>query len=92
MNEPQPEGSRPSLRHDVLDDPILHLQALHVLARPMSRMKLTSGTKALAPPKVSHGLDLAGVGLERLRCEDALTVPTRGGHVADGAAPGQMVS
>jgi len=76
------------VEHDVLDDPILHLQALHVLAADVED-EVDVGHEGPGPTKVGHGLDLAGVGLERLD-EDALAV-ARGGHVADGTTFRQMV-
>ena len=76
------------VEHDVLDDALLHAQALHVLAANVQN-ELDAGQERLGAAQVRDGLDLAGVGLEGLN-EQRLTV-ARGGHVADGAARGDVV-
>ena len=76
------------VEHDVLDDAVLHAQALHVLAANVQN-ELDAGQERLGAAQVRDGLDLAGVGLEGLD-EQRLTV-ARGGHVADGAARGDVV-
>ena len=76
------------VEHDVLDDAVLDAQALHVLAADVQN-KLDAGQECLGAAQVRNGLDLAGVGLEGLD-EQRLAV-ARGGHVADGAARGDVV-
>ena len=76
------------VEHDVLDDALLHAQALHVLAANVQN-ELDAGQERLGAAQVRDGLDLARVGLEGLD-EQRLTV-ARGGHVADGAARGDVV-
>ena len=76
------------VEHDVLDDAVLDTQTLHVLAADVQD-KLDAGQECLGAAQVRNGLDLAGVGLEGLD-EQRLAV-ARGGHVADGAAGGDMV-
>ena len=76
------------VEHDVLDNAVLDTQALHVLAADVQD-KLDAGQECLGAAQVRNGLDLAGVGLEGLD-EQRLAV-ARGGHVADGAAGGDMV-
>ena len=76
------------VEHDVLDNAVLHAQALHVLAANVQN-ELDAGQECLGAAQVRDGLDLAGVGLEGLD-EQRLAV-TRGGHVADGAAGGDVV-
>ena len=76
------------VEHDVLDNAVLDTQTLHVLAADVQD-KLDAGQECLGAAQVRNGLDLAGVGLEGLD-EQRLAV-ARGGHVADGAAGGDMV-
>ena len=76
------------VEHDVLDYTVLDAQALHVLAANVQN-KLDAGQERLGAAQVRNGLDLAGIGLEGLD-EQRLTV-ARGGHVADGAARGDVV-
>ena len=76
------------VKHDVLDNAVLHTQALHVLAADVQN-KLDAGQERLGAAQVRDGLDLAGIGLESLD-EQRLTI-ARGGHVADGAARGNVV-
>ena len=76
------------VEHDVLDDAVLDAQTLHVLAADVQN-KLDAGQECLGAAQVRDGLDLAGVGLEGLD-EQRLAV-ARGGHVADGAARGDVV-
>ena len=76
------------VEHDVLDDAVLDAQALHVLAADVQD-KLDAGQECLGAAQVRNGLDLAGIGLEGLD-EQRLAV-ARGGHVADGAAGGDVV-
>ena len=76
------------VEHDVLDDTVLDAQALHVLAADVQD-KLDAGQERLGAAQVRDGLDLAGIGLEGLD-EQRLAV-ARGGHVADGAASGDVV-
>ena len=76
------------VEHDVLDNAVLDAQALHVLAANVQN-KLDAGQERLGAAQVRDGLDLAGIGLEGLN-EKRLTV-ARGGHVADGAARGDVV-
>ena len=76
------------VEHDVLDDAVLDAQALHVLAANVQN-ELDAGQERLGAAQVRDGLDLAGIGLEGLD-EQRLTV-ARGGHVADGAARGDVV-
>ena len=76
------------VEHDVLNHAVLDAQALHVLAADVQD-KLDAGQECLGAAQVRNGLDLAGIGLEGLD-EQRLTV-ARGGHVADGAAGGDVV-
>ena len=76
------------VEHDVLDHAVAHAQALHVLAADVED-ELDARQKRAGATQVRHGLDLAGVGLERLD-EQRLAI-TGGGHVADGAAGGDVV-
>ena len=76
------------VEHDVLDDAVLDAQALHVLAANVQD-KLDAGQECLGAAQVRNGLDLSGIGLERLD-EQRLAV-ARGSHVADGAAGGDVV-
>ena len=76
------------VEHDVLDDAVLDAQALHVLAADVQN-ELDAGQERLGAAQVRDGLDLAGIGLEGLD-EQRLAV-ARGGHVADGAASGDVV-
>ena len=76
------------VEHDVLDNAVLDAQALHVLAADVQN-ELDAGQERLGAAQVRDGLDLAGVGLEGLN-EQRLAV-ARGGHVADGAAGGDVV-
>ena len=76
------------VEHDVLDHAVLDAQALHVLAADVQD-KLDTGQECLGAAQVRDGFDLAGVGLEGLD-EQCLAV-ARGGHVADGAARGNVV-
>ena len=76
------------VEHDVLDDAVLDAQALHVLAADVQN-ELDARQERLGAAQVRDGLDLAGVGLEGLD-EQRLAV-ARGGHVADGAAGGDVV-
>ena len=76
------------VEHDVLDNAVLDAQALHVLTANVQD-KLDAGQECLGSAQVRDGLDLAGIGLEGLD-EQRLAV-TRGGHVADGAAGGDVV-
>ena len=76
------------VEHDVLDDAVLDAQALHVLAADVQN-ELDAGQERLGAAQVRDGLDLAGIGLEGLD-EQRLAV-TRSGHVADGAAGGDVV-
>ena len=72
----------------MLDDAVLDAQALHVLAANVQN-ELDAGQERLGAAQVRDGLDLAGIGLEGLD-EQRLAV-ARGGHVADGAAGGDVV-
>ena len=76
------------VEHDVLDDAVLHAQALHVLAAHVED-ELDAGKHLVGAAQVRDGLDLAGVGMERLD-EQALAV-ARAGDVAHGAALRQRV-
>ena len=76
------------VEHDVLDDAVLHTQALHVLAADVQN-ELDAGQKRLGAAQVRDGLDLTGVGLEGLD-EQCLAI-AGGGHVADGAAGRDVV-
>ena len=76
------------VEHDVLDNAVLHAQALHVLAANVQN-ELDAGQECLGAAQVRDGLDLAGVGLEGLD-EQRLAV-ARGSHVADGATGGDVV-
>ena len=76
------------VEHDVLNHAVLDAQALHVLAADVQN-KLDAGQERLGAAQVRNGLDLAGVSLEGLD-EQRLAV-ARGGHVADGAAGGDVV-
>ena len=76
------------VQHDVLDDAVAHAQALHVLAADVQD-ELDAGQEGLGAAQVRHGLDLAGVGLERLD-EQRLAV-AGGGHVANRAARGDVL-
>ena len=76
------------VEHDVLDDAVLDAQALHVLAANVQN-ELDAGQERLGTAQVRDGLDLAGIGLEGLD-EQRLAV-ARGGHVADGAAGGDVI-
>ena len=76
------------VEHDVLDDAVLDAQALHILAADVQN-ELDTGQECLGAAQVRNGLDLAGVGLEGLD-EQRLAV-ARGGHVADGAAGGDVI-
>ena len=76
------------VEHDVLDDAVLDAQALHVLAADVQD-KLDAGQECFGAAQVRNGLDLAGIGFEGLD-EQRLAV-ARGGHVADGAAGGDVV-
>ena len=72
----------------MLDDAVLDAQAFHVLAANVQN-ELDAGQERLGAAQVRNGLDLAGVGLEGLD-EQRLAI-ARGGHVADGAARGDVV-
>ena len=76
------------VEHDVLNDAVLDAQALHILAADVQD-KLDAGQECLGAAQMRNGLDLAGIGLEGLD-EQRLAV-TRGGHVADGAARGDVI-
>ena len=76
------------VEHDVFDDAVLDAQALHVLAADVQN-ELDAGQERLGAAQVRDGLNLAGVGLEGLD-EQRLAVAC-GGHVADGAARGDVV-
>ena len=76
------------VEHDVLDDAVLHAQAFHVLAANVQD-ELDAGQERLGAAQVSDGLDFTRVCLEGLD-EQRLAV-ARGGHVADGAAGGDVV-
>ena len=76
------------VEHDVLDDAVLDAQALHVLAANVQN-ELDAGQERLGAAQVSDGLDFTRVCLESLD-EQRLAV-ARGGHVADGAAGGDVV-
>ena len=76
------------VEHDVFNHAVLDAQALHVLAADVQD-KLDAGQECLGAAQVRDGLDLAGVSLEGLD-EQRLAV-TRGGHVADGAAGGDVI-
>ena len=76
------------VEHDVLDDAVLHAQALHVLAANVQD-KLDAGQECLGTAQVRNGLDFARVGLEGLD-KQRLAI-TGGGHMADGAAGGDVV-
>ena len=76
------------VEHDVLDNSVLDAQALHVLAADVQD-ELDAGQERLGAAQVRNGLDLSGVGLECLD-KQRLAV-ARGGHVADGAASGDVV-
>ena len=89
VGDERPTARRAGLvEHDVLDDAVLDLEALHVLPADVED-EVHVGHEGLGAAEVGDGLDLAGVGLERLD-EDALAV-ARGGHMTDGAALGEMV-
>ena len=75
------------VEHDVLDDAVCHAQALHVLTTDVQD-ELHARQEGLRTAQVSNGLDLARVGLERLD-EERLAI-TRGSHMADGAARGDV--
>ncbi len=81
-------GGAGLVQADVLDDAVLDLQALHVLAANVQD-EVDVGHEGLGAAQVCHCLDLAGVRLQGLD-EDALAV-ARGGNVADGAVRGQVV-
>ena len=72
----------------MLDHAVLDAQALHVLAADVED-ELDTRQERLGAAQVRDGLDLAGIGLEGLD-EQCLAV-ARGGHVADGAAGGDVV-
>ena len=76
------------VEHDVLDDAVLDLQALHVLAADVQD-ELDAGDEGLRAAQMRDGLDLAGVGAQGLD-EDLLAV-AGGGHVADHAVGGHLV-
>ena len=76
------------VEHDVLDNAVLDAQTLHVLAADVQN-KLDAGQKRLGAAQVRDGLNFAGIGLEGLD-EQRLAV-ARGGHVADGAAGGDVI-
>ena len=76
------------VEHDVLDNAVLDAQALHVLAADVQN-ELDAGQECFGAAQVRNGLDLAGIGFEGLD-EQRLAV-ARGGHVADGAAGGDVV-
>ena len=76
------------VEHDVLNHAVLDAQALHVLAADVQD-KLDAGQECLGAAQVRNGLDFARVGLEGLD-EQRLAV-ARGGHVADGAAGGDVI-
>ena len=76
------------VEHDVLNHAVLDAQALHILPADVQD-KLDAGQECLGAAQVRNGLDLAGIGLEGLD-EQRLAV-ARGGHVADGAAGGDVV-
>ena len=76
------------VEHDVLDDAVLDAQALHILPADVQD-KLDAGQECLGAAQMRNGLNLAGIGLEGLD-EQRLAV-ARGGHVADGAAGGDVV-
>ena len=76
------------VEHDVLDDTVLHAQALHVLAAHVED-ELNAGKHLVGAAQVRDGLDLAGVGMERLD-KQALAV-ARAGDVAHGATLRQRV-
>ena len=76
------------VEHDVLDNAVLDAQALHVLAANVQN-KLDAGQERLGAAQVRDGLDLAGVGLEGFD-EQCLAI-AGSGHVADGAARGDVV-
>ena len=76
------------VEHDVLDYTVLDAQALHVLAANVQN-KLDAGQERLGAAQVRNGLDLAGVGLEGFD-EQCLAI-AGSGHVADGAAGGNVV-
>ena len=76
------------VEHDVLNHAVLDAQALHVLAADVQD-KLDTGQECLGAAQMRNGLNLAGIGLEGLD-EQRLAV-ARGGHVADGAAGGDVV-
>ncbi|VWL98068.1 Uncharacterised protein [Collinsella intestinalis] len=70
------------VQHDVLDHAVAHAQALHVLSADVED-ELDAGQKRAGAAQVRHGLDLTGIGLERLD-EQSLAVSS-GGHVANRA-------
>ena len=76
------------VEHDVLNHAILDAQALHVLAANVQD-ELDARQERLGAAQMRDGLDLARVGLEGLD-EQRLAI-ARGGHVADGAAGGDVV-
>ena len=76
------------VEHDVFDDAVLDAQALHVLAADVQD-ELDARQERLGAAQMRDGLDLARVGLEGLD-EQRLAI-ARGGHVADGAAGGDVV-
>ena len=76
------------VEHDVLDNAVLDAQALHVLTADVQN-ELDAGQECFGAAQVRNGLDLAGIGFEGLD-EQRLAV-ARGGHVADGAAGGDVV-
>ena len=76
------------VEHDVLDDALLDLQALHVLTADVQD-ELDVGHEGLCAAQVRDGLDLAGVGAQGLD-EQGLAVAGRG-DVADGGVLGHVV-
>ena len=81
-------GGAGLVQRDVLNDAVVDLQALHVLATDIED-KVDIRDKSLSATQVRHGLDLTIVGLQGLD-QDALAV-SGGGHVTNCAVFRQMV-
>ena len=88
LDEGAAAGGAGLVEHDVLDDAVLDLQALHVLAADVQD-ELNVGDEGLGAAQVRDGLDFSGVCAQGLD-EDLLAV-AGGGHVADGAVRGHLV-
>ena len=88
LDEGATAGGAGLVEHDVLDDAVLDLQALHVLAADIQD-ELDVGDEGLGAAQVRDGLDLSGVCAQGLD-EDLLAI-AGGGHVANGAVRGHLV-